>query len=216
MIYPGTDLKYKVTAIGRGFDMNVDDWYAIVKNGFGRVMLIVRKGNALTDRHGAYYFMLPKVQAGSYTVDFYAHKADWNFQDRVQRITTHSNLCTVGGADTARVDAEADGLHVCFERVWTVNIGEHVYLTDENGQPVLDSEGNEIWLDETGSESAGVRLSMTGDQLKQLLEGRNPNGKIDTVPELMDAAGGLDDDTEVSLMTEQDADDMMQRILGED
>ena len=40
------------------------------------------------------------------------------------------------------------------------------------------------------------------------------NGKIDTVPEALDAVQNIGDDTELSVMTDADTDDMMHRILG--
>ena len=37
-------------------------------------------------------------------------------------------------------------------------------------------------------------MKMTGDEFLQFMEGRNPDGTIDTIPELMDAAQGISDD----------------------
>jgi acyl-CoA synthetase (AMP-forming)/AMP-acid ligase II len=40
------------------------------------------------------------------------------------------------------------------------------------------------------------------------------NGKIDTIPEMMDSLGGMGDDTEFSVASDQDIDNMMSRVLG--
>ena len=36
-------------------------------------------------------------------------------------------------------------------------------------------------------------MKMTGDEFLQLIEGRNPDGAIDTLPEMLDAARGISD-----------------------
>ena len=38
---------------------------------------------------------------------------------------------------------------------------------------------------------------MTGEEFLLLVEGKNPNNEIDTLPELMDAMQGISDDTTV-------------------
>ena len=37
-------------------------------------------------------------------------------------------------------------------------------------------------------------MKMTGDEFLQFIEGTNPDGKIDTIPEMMSAAQGISDD----------------------
>ena len=37
-------------------------------------------------------------------------------------------------------------------------------------------------------------MKMTGDEFLQFMEGTNPDGKIDTIPEMMAAAQGISDD----------------------
>lgn len=37
-------------------------------------------------------------------------------------------------------------------------------------------------------------MKMTGDEFLQFIEGTNPDGKIDTIPEMMAAAQGISDD----------------------
>ena len=45
--------------------------------------------------------------------------------------------------------------------------------------------------------------TMTGEEFKQFIEGRNPDGDIDTVPEMLDAARGISDSTTIKEDVEQ-------------
>lgn len=214
MIHPGTDLKFKVTAVGRGMTLADCGFAIVVRNSYGRVVFVAEKHDMMTDSVGGFYFMMKSVAAGVYSATLTIEKPDINFDGSFQRIVDVSYLCSVGSVDTGRQPHETDGVAVCYERVWTVNIGEGVYLCDVNGTPILDSEGQPIMLSDQGSESESVKLDITAAELNHLLTTRDKNGKIDTVPEVMDAIGNLGDDTEMSVMTDADTDDMMNRILG--
>ena len=54
-----------------------------------------------------------------------------------------------------------------------------------------------------------VKLKMTGEQFKQLIEGENPDGAIDTIPEMLRAATGISDDTTIR----KDVDDQIDEGL---
>ena len=214
MIYPGTDLKFKVSAIGRGMTLADNDFTLVVKNGYGRVMLVADKQDMLTDSAGGFYFTMSAVPSGSYTAILTIAKVDINFDGARQHIVDQSPLCTVSGSNVKMGGPGTDGLVVCYERIWTVNIGDGVYLCDVNGNPILDVDGNPIILQEQGSEQSDVRLSMTAEEFKQLIEGRNKNGKIDTLPEVMDAVEDIGDDTELKPMSGNEARDMVRSIFG--
>ena len=53
--------------------------------------------------------------------------------------------------------------------------------------------------------------TLTGDQFKMLIEGHNPDGNIDTLPEMLDAAKGISDDTTIR----KDVDDQIDEQLDE-
>ena len=219
MIYPGTDLKFKVKALVPGFEMANHEFSIIVKNSFGQVKYIIQREDMLTDSKYNFYFMLRSVQQGTYYAVFMAEREDDNFEEGFQRIVDQQPLVSVGVCDCHQGGhvCKTDGVSVAYERVWTVNIDGMVYLCESDGTPILDSEGNRIYLQaQDGDESTHTVLDMTGAELKQLLEGRTPNGHVDTLPEALDVLHPMDDDTDVSLMTEQDADDMMSRILNGD
>jgi len=214
MIYPGTDLKFKVTAVGRGMTLADCGFAIVVRNSYGRVVFVAEKHDMMTDSAGGFYFMMKSVAAGVYRSTLTIEKPDINFDGSFQRIVDVSYLCSVGSVDTGRQLHETDGVAVCYERVWTVNIGEGVYLCDVNGNPILDSEGQPIMLQDQETEAESVKINITAAELNRLLTARDKNGKIDTLPEVMDAVGDIGDDTELSVMTDEDTDDMINRILG--
>ena len=217
MIYAGTDLKYKVTAQIAGFTMKNNDFSITIKNRWGQVKYIIKKEAMLHDDEGNFYFTMDNVQNGSYYATFNASREDTDFDDDIQSIVDTQPLVVVGQCDCEAGEhvCETEGAVVAYQRVWTVCVEGYVYLAEADGTPILDSEGNRIYLKATGKEkSAYESLDITAHDLNILLTKRNENGKIDTLPEMLDVAGGMDEDTEVSPMTEEDAEDMMNRILG--
>ena len=58
---------------------------------------------------------------------------------------------------------------------------------------------------------------MTGDEFLKLIEGREPNSEINTIPELMDAMQGISDDRTVKEEIEDEIDeDTPERVTPED
>ena len=49
--------------------------------------------------------------------------------------------------------------------------------------------------------------TMTGEQFKQFIEGNNPDGVIDTVPEMMRAAQGISDDETIQQDVQEQIED---------
>ena len=213
-------MKFKVKALVPGFEMANHEFSIIVKNSFGQVKYIITREDMLTDSKYNFYFMLRSVQQGTYYAVFMAEREDDNFEEGFQRIVDQQPLVSVGVCDCHQGGhvCQTDGVSVAYERVWTVNIDGLTYLAESDGTPILDADGNRIYLSapDGDEEEAGIRLDMTGSEVKELLEGRTPNGHIDTLPEALDVLHPMDDDTDVSLMTEGDADDMMSRILNGD
>ena len=214
MINAGTDLKYRVETDIAGFSLANNDFTITVSNRWGQVLKIIRKADMLIDSFWNYYFTLDAVPTGIYYARLAAHKEDEDFSDGIQTIVDYRYLVSVGTEESMIRQSENDGSTVAYIRVWTVNLVDGVYLADANGNPILDADGNRIRLTDNTSMTASVKLNMTGDELKHLLEGRTANGKIDTIPEMMDSLGGMGDDTEFSVASGQDIDDMMSRVLG--
>jgi hypothetical protein len=110
---------------------------------------------------------------------------------------------------------------VQYEQVWTVSIDGEDYLADCDGNYVLTSDGNRICFKSNKQEiiddMGKVRMKMTGDEFLQLMEGRNPGGTIDTIPEMFDAAQGISDDTTIKDEIEEEvAESDVERVTPED
>lgn len=214
MINAGTDLKYRVETEIAGFNLSDNNFTITVSNRWGQVLKIIRKADMLFDSFGNYYFTLEAVPTGVYYAKLAARREDEDFTDGIQTIVDQRYLVSVGTEESMVRQSENDGSTVAYIRVWTVNLVDGVYLADVYGNPIVDANGNRIRLTDNTSMTASVKLNMTAGQLKQLLEGHTANGKIDTIPEMMDSLGGMGDDTEFSVASDHDIDDMMSRVLG--
>ena len=62
-----------------------------------------------------------------------------------------------------------------------------------------------------------VKLKMTGEQFVQLIEGKDPNGAVNTIPELMQVMTGISDDKTVIEEIDEELDDNTpERVTPED
>ncbi len=52
-----------------------------------------------------------------------------------------------------------------------------------------------------------VKLKMTGEQFLQLIEGKDPNGAVNTIPELMQVMTGVDDQETIPQRIQDEIDD---------
>lgn len=212
MTYPGTDLKFRITAAIEGFSL-ADNYFTIaVKNGYGRLMYRRTKNQCFRDTEGSWYFTLTDIVPGTYTAVFTAYLPDDDFLRLIRRETDVQMLYDTH-AD--RTDPAADSHRVQYERVYTASVGDEQFLVDENGDYIMSSDGQRVRFLPTDGASGHVDLQMTGQQFRQLIEGTNPNGIIDTVPEALSAIGSMGDQTQYGVMTNGDADEMMGRVLGE-
>lgn len=215
MIYTGTDLKFKMSASVVGFHLKYDNFCVVIKNRWNQVKYIIEKSDMLTDNSGNYYFMITNVQKGVYYAELTVERNDNDFDSGIQHMVDRQYLVSVDSEEFFDENTSTEGMAVAYQRVWYVNVGGYVYLAESDGTPILDADGNRIYLRSSGSdESADVHLDITVKQLKELLEGKNDNGKIDTIPEMVDTLGGMEENTEVSVSQQEDIDNMMNRILN--
>lgn len=201
MIYPGTDLKFKVTATIPDFSFAGNPFMIIVKNSFGRVRYRIGKSDCLFDSEGNCYFPMKCVAEGCYTAFFTGAVDDADFSGLQQRITDEQHLCDVGRRHCRDSRCQSDH-QVSYERCYTRNVEGKVYLADKDGNLITTSDDQAIELSAASGQNASgdnsrCKLNMTGDEFKQLIEGHDPNGEVNTIPELMDAMKGIAEDTTV-------------------
>lgn len=213
MIYPGTDLKFRITAAIPGFDITEHNCSVEISTRRGRVQRVIPKSSMFHDDNGGWYFALENARTGEIFARFNAEVPDRDYNKQVRVITDFQLLCTVGPVCPCASSCQQTH-DVQYEQVWTTNIDGETYLTDEQGNLILTEEGQRIRFTGTSEPSRSVTLDMSGNEFKELVEGRSDDGSINTVPEVLDVMQGLDEDTELTVMTDTDVDDMMDRILN--
>lgn len=195
MTFPGTDLKYRITTTKEGFDLVRDDFAVVIKNRYGRVTHRIAKSDCYQDSEGQCYFNVENIHEGEHFAVFVGAFADIDYAKQ-HRVWTDRQPLFTGGDDcgTAGKAHRCDGHEVQYEQVWTVNVGDGEYLADSDGNFVYTSDGQRISFSDRSTADGKVRMQMTGDEFLQLIEGRDPNSEINTIPELMDAMQGISDD----------------------
>lgn len=217
MIYPGTDIKWMVTVEMDGFSIDEDDMELAIKNRYGQVKYSYKAEDFYTNGNGMWLFNMPNARRGSYYAFLTCWRGDEDFPDNFQKVTDVQHLVDVGICGCAEHTChccQTDGMKVTYERVWTVNFVDGIYLADKDGNPIRDVNGELIRFSDRVPERKDVRINMTAAEFKHWMDDRDDNGAIDTRREIEDVLGGVDDDTELSVMTAEDTSDMMSRILG--
>ena len=219
MIYPGTDLKFRITTTQPDFNLSEDTFEIRIKDQYNRVRQVVTKSDCFWDDQGNWYFVMDNVKTGIYFAWFHGRYEDEDYDDQRRDFTDVQELC--------RVNYNAGPRHhhrhvVQYEQVWTVSIDGEDYLVDCDGNYVLTSDGNRICFksnkQQTIEDMGKVRLNMTGDEFLQLVEGRDPNGEVNTIPEMMAAMDGISDDETIKdeIQTEIDESDQENEATDDD
>lgn len=199
--YPGTDRKFMVTCTQEDFLMTEDDFEITVIDPYRRQRKITKQ-DCFFDSDGRYYFTLEKTLRGTYYAWFKGWYEDDDYDKQTRQFTDGQKLCEVG-APACRCSTATDSTCQCrhvvqYQEVTTVSIDGDEYLADIDGKYILTSDGKRIAFQNPTNDKitdmGKVRLNMTGDEFKQLIEGENPNGEIDTIPEALHAMEGFSDD----------------------
>ena len=196
MIYPDTDLKFRITTTQSDFNLSEDTFEIKIKDQYGRVRYTIGKSDCFWDDQGNWYFVMDNVRTGIYFAWFHGRYEDEDYDDQRRDFTDVQELCRVNYHD---MPPRCHHRHVVqYEQVWTVSVDGEDYLADCDGNYVLTSDGNRICFrsnkQQTIEDMGKVRLNMTGDEFLQLVEGRDPNGEVNTIPEMMTAMDGISDD----------------------
>ena len=202
MIYPGTDLKFRITATQPDFQLS-EDWFEIrIKDQYGRLRQTVEKSDCFWDDQGAWYFVMDDVRKGVYFAFFHGRYEDEDYDDQRRDFTDVQELCRVGYCGCPCVSRCKRKHVVHYEQVWTVSIDGDEYLCDCDGRYILTADNKRICFKNdkaTEIEDMGkVRLkTMKGEEFVRLIEDFDPNSEVDTIPEVMHALQGISDDETV-------------------
>lgn len=215
-IYPGTDVKLQVVSHIDDFLLTENDFQIIIKNRWGRVMKKVTKNDCFYDSDGRFYFTFENVPRGEYYAYFEGLIDDDDYDKQKAVATDYQRLIRVPSLPRCLTPAESRLHKVAYQVVQAVEVDGEEYLADCYGRYIYTSDGKRIQFTNDVSEKiedmAKVKLQMTGDEFKQLIEGENPDGTIDTIPEMLRAATGISDDTTIR----DDVQDQIDENLDED
>jgi tRNA U54 and U55 pseudouridine synthase Pus10 len=218
-IYPGMDLKFLVSTEFLDFHIEEDDFQIVIRNRWGQVKQIVHRDDCFWDTDGNFYFTMENVKKGEYFAYFMGTYEDEDYDKQKATVTDMQPLVTVPdcGCHSTPGPSPHRGGECChkvhYQIVWTVSIDGDEYLAGSDGKYILTSDGKRICFKNDKrkqiEEMGKVILdTMTAEEFKQFIEGRNPDGKIDTLPEMLAAAQGISD-------TETIQDDVQQQIQDE-
>ena len=220
IVPPGTDLKFRVTVTKDNFSLDDGQFNIVIRNRWGRVVARVLKGDCYQDSEGKWYFNVENTSDDEHYAVFIGAIADSDYgkQKRLWHDRQMLFIGREGCCGTAIHPApKPDDCPVQYEQVWTVNVGDGEYLADRDGKFVYTGDDKRISFSDRSSADGKVRLQMTGDEFLKLIEGKDPNNEIDTIPELMDAMQGISDDTTViDEIDEQVDEDTPERVTPED
>ena len=197
VVPPGTDLKFRVTVTKDNFSLDDDPFNIVIKNRWGRVVARVLKSNCYQDSEDRWYFNVENAPEGECFAVFVGGIADTDYgkgqrmwHDRQMLFIGREGCCAAEG----RPMQKPEDCPVSYEQVWTVNLADGEYLADRDGNFVYTSDGQRISFSDRSSDDGKVRMQMTGDEFLKLIEGREPNSEVNTIPEMMDAMRGISDD----------------------
>lgn len=218
MIHPGTSLKFRIAAVLGGFSLDAHPWAISITDRYGRVRWQLTKDDCFRDSSGKWYFAMERVPTGIYFAKFTAFTPDKDYNETYRRTVDRQPLVAVGCCDTLLRKAcccDMNDKHfVSYIITDAANLDAGTYLEGADGAMIFTADDRRIEIKPTVQRK--VKLdTLTGEEFKQTVEGRSDDSKINTVPEVMDVMQGLDEDTELTTMTDADVDDMMSRILQE-
>ena len=214
-IAPGTDLKFRVTPHIDDFLISEDPFQIIIKNQTGRVCYRIPRNDCFYDSEGRWYFGIEHVQEGLYEAVFCAKVEDDDYDKQRCVVTDRRLLIAVGRyALPPKPTEEPQKPWVEYEQVWAVSVDGADYLADCDGRYVYTGDGLRIQFSNDVSEivedMGKVKMKMKGDEFLKKWEGRDPNGVVDTVPEMEDVLKGISDDETVHEHTDEQIDDKLE------
>lgn len=211
-VNPGTALKFRISTTKDDFSLATDKWNIVIKS-HGRTMRRISKADCYYDTEGRWYFNYSNPQPGTYVAIFIGayEDEDYNAAERIWTDNQTLFVCREGCMMRQRRKHHPVSCPVQYEQVWACNIDGEDYLADCNGNYIYTSDGKRIQfrskLTQEIEDMGKVKLQMTGEQFLQLIEGKDPNGAVNTIPELMQVMTGVDDQETIPQKIQDEIDD---------
>ena len=149
MIYPGTDLKYRITSEVPGFSLDTDNFMVQVVDRYGRVRHSISKDECFQDSESQWYFTVEGLKTGVYYARFRAYLPDGDYNKLYRVFTDEQPLCVIGFCEQHAPhmrDCDKDQHQIHYEQVWTTELDDGTYLADKDGNLILTNEGSRIQI----------------------------------------------------------------------
>ena len=223
-IYPGMDVKFQVTTEWEHFHITEDDFTIVIKDSCGRTKQTMKRNDLFWDSDGNFYFTIENVRHCTYYAYFKGSYEDDDYDKQTATVTDYQEILDVPSCvrDCPCKNSNFTPSYKCchkvhYQLVWTVSIDGDDYLCGSDGKYILTSDGKRIAFKNPKRkqvEDMGKVIldTMTGEEFKQFMEGRNPDGDIDTVPEMMDAMQGISDQETI----QQDVNEQIDEYMDEE
>lgn len=146
VIYPDTDLKFRVDFSLEGFDPKTDPWLLQLRNEFRK--LPITKDDSLVDEEGNFYITV-RARIGKTFVTTTCGIPDGDYAGGYRQETDEQFLyepyCTMPGYAMGYCRHKH---WVTFTRVWMTSVNDDglMLLLDRNGQVIHDRNGNPIFV----------------------------------------------------------------------
>lgn len=162
MIYPGTDLKFRVTTSVTGFSLDTDEWSIAILDRYNRMRYAIEKDECFQDSEGDWYFTIEQVRCGFYFARMTMAVPDADYDKLTRTVTDHRPLCAVGFCDchlpTPR-HCHCTDHKVQYQQIWTTDLDDGTYLCGEDGTLILTKDGYRIRMDTAKSISSSSSSS---------------------------------------------------------
>lgn len=145
MTYPGTDLKFRITAVSTELDLERDAWSLLVVDPYGRRRR-VEKDEFFQDSEGRWYFTVDRAVRGRYHARFDWAIPDDDFDEMVRNVRDMQPLADVGMCGPKRKPCCRCKHPVSYEMVWTASLDDGTYLADRDGNLIYTNEGARIQI----------------------------------------------------------------------
>lgn len=229
-IYEGADVKFQITTEFENFQLTEDDFKIVIKDRWGRTRCTIVKDDCFYDSDGRYYFTIENVRNGIYQACFFGKYEDNDYDKQKAVITDKQQLfvvpscvdgCNCGNNNQEGCKCQCShGVH--YMLVTTVSVDGEDYLCGSDGKYIFTSDGKRISFKSDLSKKIDdmgkvILDTMTGEEFKQFIEGRKPDGTINTVQEILDATQGIGDESTIKQEIEKDIDETeVERVTQED
>ena len=190
MIYPNSDLKFRITSNSDRIVLQDIEFSITIKNRYGQAKVFIPKDECFQDSEGEYVFTIESVKKGAHFAYFSGFIDDSDYDKMTQQNTDIQELYVVGscGVNTGGSIYDCEHEHIVkYQRVIEVDVDGGTYLADKDGNLLLTADGRRIQLKQNEEDMRKVVQldTLTGDELKKLLEQISQDGKINTFPELV-------------------------------